>query len=230
MRGDVGVVIPAAGAGARMGGAKKAFLELDGAPLLQHVLRVFLAHARVAAIAVALPSEESGAPPEWLTAMVGESRRITIVSGGRERSDSVRAGLRALPESLGIILVHDAARPLVDRDLIDRILAAVHEGQGAVPGLPLVDTVKEVDSREHIVGTPVRHMLRRVQTPQGFPAALLRDAYERATRDGTLATDDAALVERYGGRVIVVPGTERNLKITTPLDLAMANAMLAEGL
>ncbi len=224
---SVGVVIPAAGLGARMGGVRKPFLELNGEPILAWALRAFLLHPRVTAVAVALGGEDFEAPPSWLTNL---DPRIRLVLGGETRGASVRAALEALPASVGIVAVHDAARPLVTRGIIDRCLSeVVGEGRGAVAGWPAVDTLKEVDDQGKIVATPNRDRIWHAQTPQVFPRELLLAAYRRASEAGFTNTDDAALVEGIGGEVVMVPGSARNLKVTRPEDLPLAEFYLTLG-
>ena len=227
---DVGVVIPAAGMGHRLGGVRKPFLELAGVPVLQRTLAPFLAHPRVGWIALALAPEELAAPPVWLRRTAESSApAMLLCAGGAERGDSVRAAIAAIPAEAAVLLVHDAARPLITAAVIDRTLDAVARGTGAVAAVALADTIKQVDDARRIVATPDRSRLWSVQTPQAFPAAMLRSAYARAAQDGVNATDDAALVERYGGTVIVVEGAPENFKITTPFDIRLAEALLVNG-
>lgn len=225
------VVIPAGGAGRRMGGAgggaRKQYLELLGEPILIHALRPFLAHPAIGWAVVALPAEDLAEPPSWLS---GLDPRLILVAGGAERGDSVRLALEAVPEEAEVILVHDAARPLVTREVIDRALEAALTGVGAVAAVPLADTLKEVNAEGRITGTPDRHRFWRAQTPQAFPRRLLLDAARRAAADGYQGTDDAALVEHYGGTVNVVEGAPENLKVTTPVDLVVAEALLRKRL
>ncbi len=219
----MGVAIPAAGMGARMGGTRKAFLPLGGEPLLLRSLRPFLVHPRVTCLAVALPPEDAGSPPEWLT---GVDDRIRLVPGGATRLHSVRAALAALRPGVEIILVHDAARPLVTTEIIDRCIRVAESGEGAVAGWPAVDTMKEVDPDGRVLSTPDRDALWRAQTPQAFPRGPLLEAYRRAVEEGVPATDDSALFARYGGRVRMVRGSPWNLKITHPEDLDVAELLL----
>ena len=221
--GSAAVVIAAGGSGRRMGGVRKQFAELLGEPILVHSLRPFLEHPSIVCAVVALPAEDAAAPPSWLVEL---DERVVVVAGGAERGDSVHRGLEVVPESVDIVLVHDAARPLVTRDVIDRALGAAGTGVGAVVGVPVTDTLKQVDAEGRIVGTPDRAVLRAAQTPQAFPRAMLLDAYRRAAQEGVRATDDAALVERYGGTVVVVEGSPENLKVTRPADLIVAEALL----
>lgn len=215
----VGVVVPAAGKGIRMGGVRKPFLELAGVPVLLHALRPFLHHPRVVALIVALCEEDLRSPPNWLLDL---APRVSLASGGETRGDSVRAALNALPTSVDLVAVHDAARPLVTRAIIDRCLDEVSQERGAVAGWPAVDTLKEIDSGTRVVATLPRSRIWHAQTPQVFPRALIVEAYERAAAAGEMDTDDAALVERMGGEVVMVPGSPLNLKVTRPEDLALA--------
>lgn len=151
---------------------------------------------------------------------------VDVVAGGADRSASVKAGLSALHHDDAVVLVHDVARCLAPSDLFARVIAAVRAGDPAViPGLPMTDTVKVVDSHGGVLETPDRESLRAIQTPQGF----LREVLERAHDSSRSATDDAGLVERSGGHVRVVPGDHRALKITSPLDLTVATALLQDG-
>lgn len=224
-----GVVIPAGGAGRRMGGVHKPFLDLAGRTLLEHALAPFLRSDAVAYIAVAVPAETLENPPEWLTDL---APRVILVEGGAERGDSVRNGIRALdsahPDALDVLLVHDAARPLVGDEVIDNCITAASNGRSVVAAIPVTDTIKEVDEGGRVTGTPDRRGLWAAQTPQAFPAAVLRDAYARALEDRINATDDAALVARYGTTVTVIEGAADNIKVTSPADLAVAEVLLAQ--
>jgi 2-C-methyl-D-erythritol 4-phosphate cytidylyltransferase len=213
-----------------MGGVKKPWLELAGEPVLRHTLRPFLADDRVVALVVALSAEDAADPPAWL-AMLDD--RVSTVEGGDSRAASVARAVGALPEDLDVVLVHDAARPLVDGATIDRCVLAAVSGVGAVAGIPAVDTLKEVDAGTpgadelpRIVGTPDRTRLWHAQTPQGFPADLIRRAVQRVDLFET-ATDDASLVEAIGGTVVMVRGHAHNLKVTRPADLPVAEFHLA---
>lgn len=219
----VGVAIPAAGSGLRMGGVRKPFLELLGEPLLLWSLRPFLAHPQVTAVAVALAAPELAEPPAWLREV---DPRVRLVQGGATRGESVRAALEALPPEVEVVAVHDAARPLVTREILDACLAEVAPGRGAVAGWPAVDTLKEVDEGGVIVATPPRERIWHAHTPQVFPRDLLVEAYREAARLGIGDTDDAALVERMGGTVVMVPGSALNLKVTRAGDLALAEHLL----
>lgn len=225
MSARVAVVVPAGGSGRRMGGIRKQYLELFGEPVLVHALRPFLEHPAVEWVVVALPAEDLASPPAWLSGM---DTRIRLVAGGQERGDSVRAALEAVPGSADVVLVHDAARPLVSGPIIDRALAAAVTGVGAVVAVPLADTLKEVGADQKIHATRDRSRLWRAQTPQAFPRAMLVEAYRRALSEGYAGTDDASLVERIGGEVVVVEGAEENIKVTRPADVRLAEAFLRD--
>jgi 2-C-methyl-D-erythritol 4-phosphate cytidylyltransferase len=220
---SVAVVVPAAGSGSRLGGVVKPFLDIAGVPMLLHALRPFLADPRVTCVVVALRPSDAADPPPWLADL---DDRVRIVSGGAERQDSVRAGLAAIPADADIVLVHDAARPLVSPALVDRAIEAARRGISAVAGVSATDTIQQVDASGRIVATPDRALLRHAQTPQAFPRGMIVEAYRRAAAEGIAATDDAALVARCGGTVMMIEGERENLKVTTPLDVVVATALL----
>jgi len=223
---DVGAILVAAGQGTRIGGVPKQYRALAGVPIVLRALRPFTAHREVAQVVLVLPPADAAEPPSFLRGLAGPA--LTLVAGGAERGDSVAAGLAALESVCGIVLVHDAARPFVKADVIDAVIQEARAGVGAVAAVPITDTVKELAGGGHrVLRTLPREGLWRAQTPQGFPRALLAEAYERARRDGVQATDDAALVERLGATVCVVPDSPHNLKLTTPEDLAWAEAWVA---
>jgi 2-C-methyl-D-erythritol 4-phosphate cytidylyltransferase len=225
---DVGAVIVAAGRGVRLGGGQpKQYLPIAGVPMLLRSLRPFTSHPEVRHVVVVLPAEDAAAPPPWLAPHAGEGLRL--VPGGAERGDSVACGLAALDPACAVVLVHDAARPFVTRDVLDGVIAAARGGAGAVPAIPVADTLKAEGARGVVGRTVPRDGLWRAQTPQGFPRAMLEAAHARARADGVAGTDDAALVERIGGVVRLVPGDTRNIKVTTADDLALAE-VLAERL
>jgi 2-C-methyl-D-erythritol 4-phosphate cytidylyltransferase len=212
--GEVWAIVVAGGSGSRFGDSvPKQFLELGGLRLIDWALAA--AGAACGGIVAVLPAAHLDA-----TLAAG----VTTVAGGPTRSASVRAGLAAVPADAGVIVVHDAARPLADPGLFARVIAAVRAGaDGAVPGVPVADTIKRVDpSAGLVLETLDRPALRAIQTPQAFAAAVLRRAHAGAAD----ATDDAALIEAAGGRVVVVEGDPANLKITGPDDLVRAEALL----
>lgn len=227
---DVGVVIVAAGSGTRIGGdTPKQFLEIAGVPMLLRSIRPFARHPSVAHVVVVLRDSDAAAPPAWLLPHAGEM--LSLVAGGAERSDSVAAGIAALPASCAVILVHDAARPFLDAGLIDRVIDAARAGHAVVPALAVTDTIKEMDPADpsRIARTVPREQLRSVQTPQGFPRRLLEEAYASARREGRKGTDDAALVEQAGGTVRIVAGDPHNVKVTTTEDLELAEYLMRRG-
>lgn len=215
-------IVPAGGAGTRMAdaGVRKQYLELAGEPILLRALRPLLADARIEWIVVALPPEDLGSPPFPLP------DGVIAVAGGDSRGESVRNAMAAVPEAADVVLIHDGARPLLSDVVVDRTLQAVADGAGAIAAIPVVDTLKRVADNGAIRGTVDRSGLWRAQTPQAFPRVMIEDAYRQAAVDGVTATDDAALVERYGGRVVVVEGDTRNIKVTRPEDLALAALLL----
>jgi 2-C-methyl-D-erythritol 4-phosphate cytidylyltransferase len=228
---DVGVVVVAAGEGRRFGGSvRKVYRELCGVPLLLYAVRPFAAHPDVAHVTVVLSSEDAATPPEWLSSVMGSN--LTVVAGGAERSDSVAAGLAALPESCSIVLVHDGARPLAGRAVIDAVIRQARAGVGAVAAVALRDTLKRTDPDSNpprIQETIPRQHLWRAQTPQGFPRAMLTEAYRRAGAGSPRVTDEASLVEATGAPVVIVPDSSSNIKVTTPDDLKLAEGLIKAG-
>jgi 2-C-methyl-D-erythritol 4-phosphate cytidylyltransferase len=221
---SVGVVVVAAGSGSRLGAVRpKAFVRLQGRPLLGHALGTVARLPHLRSLVVVAPQDHADpADPLWegVTLPAG----ALVVPGGAERTGSVAAGLAALDPGCDVVLVHDAARALTPLDVFERVVAAVRGGAaGVVPGLPVIDTVKTVDASGRVTGTPDRSVLRVVQTPQGFDPAVLRAAHA----SGLQATDDAALVERCGHDVVVVEGDALAFKVTTPDDLERAEHLLA---
>lgn len=222
-RRDVGVVVPAAGSGRRMGGRRKQYMELAGRPVLLRSIAPFLRRSDVLEVVVALPPDDVETPPGWL---VEADPRVRVVPGGETRGGSVRAAVEALSDGVRIVAIHDGARPLLDPQTVKRCLDAARGGKGAVAGWPAVDTMKQVDENGCILRTPDRSTLWHAQTPQVFPRELIVEAY-RSASDGDLgATDDAALVERRGGEVHVVRGSSRNIKVTRSDDMAIAETLL----
>jgi len=217
-------VIVAGGSGRRIGGpVRKQYLEIDGVPVLLRAVVPFLSDPRIQQVVVVIPADDVEAPPPWLASL-----GVRIVAGGAERGDSVRNGLAAVEAEADFVLVHDGARPFVSTEVIDRVLEAAP--QAAIAAVPVTDTIKEVEGDGTIAATPDRSRLWQAQTPQGFPREGLARAYARAHDEGLAATDDAALYERYEGPVRVVMGSYRNLKVTRPADLAVAEALaLAPG-
>ncbi|GBD33219.1 2-C-methyl-D-erythritol 4-phosphate cytidylyltransferase [bacterium HR33] len=193
--------------------------------MLLRALRPFAQHPRVAQIVVALPPAVAGSPPEWLASLAGG--RLHLVAGGATRSRSVAAALSALDGSCRIVLVHDAARPFVSAETIDRVIAAAEKGVGAVAAVPVYDTIKRSSENGRIVETVDRRSLWRAQTPQGFPREMLEAAYRKlkAPNGESDPSDDAQAVEQAGFEVVLVPDLTTNIKITTPEDFSLAEAL-----
>jgi len=225
------VILPAAGLGTRMAvghqapSAPKQFLELAGIPILIHSLRAFAQVPQVTAMYVAVRGNER----ERVEAQVAEhgfSGKVSIVTGGDTRQESVANALNALEcDDNDIVLVHDAVRPLIDPATISRTLEAVTKHNAAIVGLPAVDTIKQVERTADgaiITATIPREYIVQAQTPQGFRCGLLKRAFAEAMADGFIGTDEASIAERAGVSVAVVPGSPANLKITQPGDLELA--------
>jgi 2-C-methyl-D-erythritol 4-phosphate cytidylyltransferase len=215
------VVIPAGGVGTRFGGRlPKQFVKLGRVPVLTETVAHFTRHPAVIAVVVAAPEIHVERTRRAL-AKVTRRAPVTVVQGGGMRQDSVWLALQKVPADADVIIVHDAVRPLITRGLIDAVVAAVAESGAAICALPITETIKRV--RGGLVeATLDRSELWAVQTPQAFRGAPLREAHEKARRDGVVGTDDAMLVERLGHHVRVVRGLAENVKITTPEDLRRA--------
>ena len=221
---DVGVIIVAGGSGSRVGGGElKQFRWVAGKPMLLHSVQTFMARPDVGMVVCVLPQRYAGDPPPWLFQC--DVDRLMVSVGGRTRSESVANGLDDLPDEAAIVLVHDAARPLVDMNTIDRVVRSVRLGTSAIAALPVVDTLKAVDENGFIQRTVDRDGLWHAQTPQGFPRRLLVDAYRRASAEHIAVSDDAALLERLGIPVKVVRGSERAMKVTEAGDFARVEAL-----
>jgi 2-C-methyl-D-erythritol 4-phosphate cytidylyltransferase len=217
-------VVPAAGSGERLrAGIPKAFCELDGRTLVERAVAGLLESGAVDHVVVAVPADRIEQARQLL------AERATVVAGGANRIESVGRALAALSEAakaVDFVLVHDAARALTPPGLIVRVVDALRAGNSAVvPALRVSDTIKAVDANGVVLGTPERAGLRAVQTPQGFATDLLLRAYQRA---GSESTDDASLVEQLGGQVQVIDGDPLAFKITTPLDLLLAEAVVRQ--
>lgn len=192
-------------------------VRLGGSTILDTALAVFLQHPRVAEVVVV-------APPD-LAESLARATGVRVVPGGSTRADSVQRGLSAVSEQAELVLVHDAARPLVPARVLSNVIDALLAGATAVvPVLPMIDTVKQVDEQARVTATVHRDRLRRVQTPQGFRLEVLRAAY--AAAGVAASTDDAGVVELHGVTVLTVPGDEEAFKITTPHDLRIAELLV----
>jgi 2-C-methyl-D-erythritol 4-phosphate cytidylyltransferase len=224
VRRDVGVVIVAGGSSTRTAGTElKQFRWVAGKPALLHSLQTFMARPDVVSVVVVLPQAYAADPPPWIFQC--DIDRLMVSTGGRTRTESVYNGLEDLPDEAGIVLVHDAARPLVNDATIERVVASARRGCCTVAALPVVDTLKEVDDSGAIVRTVERERLWRAQTPQGFPREIIVRVHRDARANHVSATDDAALCERLSVPVHVVRGSERAMKLTDEADFARAEAL-----
>ena len=223
---DVGVVIVAGGQSTRTSGKElKQFRWVAGKPMLLHSLQTFMARADVVSVVCVIPNDYVADPPPWIFQC--DIDRLLLAPGGRTRMESVRNGLDDLPNEATIALIHDAARPLVDDALIDRVVKRVRAGVCVVPALPVVDTIKEADTEGRVQRTVDRSRLWRAQTPQGFPRELIERAHREGRDAAASATDDAALCERLGIPVEIVPGSERAMKVTEDGDFERIEALFA---
>ncbi len=231
------VIIPAAGLGTRMSAVSgspssksKQFFELQGTPILVHTLRKFAQCDAVSEMVVALRKNET-ATFQKQAEKEKFGKPLRVVEGGEHRQNSVANALAAIEAADDdIVLVHDAVRPFVDQDTIMGVIEAVKKYQAAIAGVPAVDTVKQVERTSDgavVIATVPRERMVLAQTPQGFRFGLLKKAFDEATADGFMGTDEASLIERAGGTVHVVMGSPRNVKITTPADLELAEFFLS---
>ncbi|MFZ0796024.1 MAG: 2-C-methyl-D-erythritol 4-phosphate cytidylyltransferase [Candidatus Korobacteraceae bacterium] len=232
------VIIPAAGLGTRMSAASggprsksKQFFELQGTPILIHTLRKFAQCNAVSEIVVALRKSEAATFQKQIE-KENFKKALRIVEGGEHRQNSVANALAAIKASDDdIVLIHDAVRPFVDQETIINVIAAVKKYGAAIAGVPAIDTVKQVDRTADgavVIATVPRERMVLAQTPQGFCFGLLKKVFDEAVADGFMGTDEASLVERSGGTVHVVMGSPRNMKITTPADMELAEFFLAQ--
>ena len=220
MAADVVVIIPAAGTGSRFGGAlPKQFQNLGGKPLVQHVIERFLVDENVMRVVVPVA--------QVLLGSVKNSERVTFVAGGATRQQSVINGLAEADEA-ELIAVHDAARPLFSPAIFHAVIAAAREAGAALPVIPVADTIHVMNEDATVARTLDRAMLGAAQTPQCFRAEVLRDVLDRAAREQVEGTDEAGLAVRFGYTVRGVPGDPRNLKITVPEDLELAESYLRQ--
>ena len=223
-------LIPAAGMGKRMGASiNKQYLLLGGLPILAHTIAAFEQSPLIDGICLVIPADEIPYCREQIVAARGFRKVIEIVAGGRERQHSVMNGLDALAHHAGVddvVLIHDGVRPFVSPDLLRESITVARNSDGALVAVPAKDTIKTV--RDGIVvDTPERDTLWQAQTPQSFRFSVIHNAHRSAAAAGFIGTDDASLVERQNGLVRIVRGDYRNIKITTPEDLILAEAFLA---
>lgn len=222
---NVCAIVAAAGAGRRMKADRpKQFLNLEGTPILVLTLRKLDASPLIDRIVVASPPE-SVEEVRKLAAEAGLTKPVTAIAGGERRQDSVAIAIRTLGEDVDLVLVHDGVRPFVGLPEIEAVIEGAERTGAAILAMPITDTVKETE-RDLVKSTLRREHLVLAQTPQVFRIDVIRDAFESAERDGYYGTDEASLVERSGHPVLLVRGSERNIKITRPVDLALARFLL----
>lgn len=219
-----GAVIVAAGSASRMGGIDKVMAPLGGEPMILRTVRAFEDCGAVKEIVIVTRQDLMGPIAELCS---GFTKIRSVVQGGSSRQESVKLGLLAFSKEVRLAAVHDGARPLVSGELIDKVIRAAHSYGAAAPAIPVKDTIKIFEGG-FIAATPDRSTLRAVQTPQVMDRDLLLGALEKAEQEGTALTDDCSAVEHIGMRVRLVEGEERNLKVTTPLDLKIAELLLEE--
>ncbi len=221
-------IIPAGGAGRRMGtGQAKQYLRLNGRPILAHTLQVFQESGFIDEIILVVPEMDVSRVRREIVNANDFSKISMVLPGGRERQDSVRNGLDAVGEDCRVVVVHDGVRPFPPAALIRRVVAEAGRGRAAIAGVPAKDTVKRADPEGLVLDTLDRRELWLIQTPQAFPAAMLKEAYRKACAENHYGTDDASLVERAGYPVVIIPGDYRNIKITTREDLVVAEHISA---
>lgn len=221
------VIIPAAGAGLRMGGATpKQFLSLEGVPIFVHTVRKFIASDAIDEVILALRREDMERAQRDVD-RERFSKPVRLVAGGSTRQETVARALAEVPPTAPVVVVHDAVRPFVELEMIQRIVDAARRSGAAIFGIPSVDTVKQVE-RQMILGTIPRERIVLAQTPQAFRAGILREAFARAAADNYTGTDESSLAERLGHNVTVLMGSDRNIKITKPSDLPLARLYIAQ--
>ncbi len=224
----VTAIIVAAGRGKRMNSnMNKVFMKLGSQPILLYSVLTFSACTRVDNIVVVAASDEVEYVERLLEKTIG-IKNWQVVAGGSERQYSIANALTCVPEESDLILVHDGARPLVSKECIESVIQVAHEKKAVVAAVAVKDTIKIVDDHKNVIDTPERNTLWSIQTPQGFDAKLLRKAYDKAEQDGYLGTDDASLVERLGVEVKIVVSSYDNIKITTPEDVIIAEALIKQ--
>ena len=223
-------LIPAAGMGKRMGASiNKQYLQLAGMPIVARTISVFEDAPFIDGIFLVIPADEIPYCREHVVEANGFRKVLEIVPGGRERQNSVMNGLRALQRQAGeldVVLIHDGVRPLISRELLWESIEVARGCDGALVAVPAKDTIKTVRDGL-VVATPDRDTLWQAQTPQAFRFGVIFAAYSAAEQEGFMGTDDASLVERHGGAVRIIRGDYRNIKITTPEDIVLAEAFLA---
>ena len=223
-------IIVAAGKGLRMQDSKrKQYKELEGKPILAHTLMAFDRCDSIDRIIVALPVKDLEFCRQTILSAAGANKKIELISGGDHRQDSVYNGLQAIKDDDGIVLIHDGVRPFIRQEHLLACIEGARKQGACILGLPVFDTVKQVNAKNEIVRTRTRDTLWLAQTPQAFQMKLIKKAHVAAKRDGFRGTDDASLVERLGAMVKIIPGSRSNIKITHPEDLKIARALLQTG-
>lgn len=226
------LIVPAAGAGERLGAeTPKPYLEIAGKTILEHTLSKFSRIDELDEVIIATSGSYSRLAEEISGRVFPSIDRVLVVEGGSERQQSIEAALEKVSESIGLVAVHDAVRPFVDRESIRKCCERMtgDKVDGAVLAVPAKDTIKIVDGNRFIVDTPPREGVWQAQTPQVFKRSVLIDAYRTARKQNVTGTDDASLVEKFGGKVTVIEGTTDNFKITYPVDLRLATLLLTEA-
>jgi len=220
-------LIPAAGSGSRMGSAvKKPYLLLANRPLLYHTLAAFDSAPSIDRIIIAVaPGEEAGCETEVVRKFPFK-KKIAIIAGGERRQESVGRLLEQVPQDTSLVLIHDGARPLITVDLIERAIAETRTWQATVVAVPVKDTIQATDEAGFVQETLSRNLLWSIQTPQTFALQLIREAHQKALKDGFIGTDEGSLVTRLGRPVKIIMGAYDNIKVTTPEDLIVAEALL----
>jgi 2-C-methyl-D-erythritol 4-phosphate cytidylyltransferase len=221
----ISAIIVAGGKGERLSSElPKQFLDLGGKPVLLRSIECIWSCTRISEMIVVVPEAFISKAREILA-----GKEVLIVAGGAERQDSVFAGLQACSIKAELIAIHDGVRPFAGKEMFERVIAAAEKYGAAIPGLPVKETIKEVESKTRkVIGTVDRTRLFAIQTPQVFKRSLIMEAHNRAQNLGFYATDDAGLVEWLGQEVVLVPGEEDNIKITTPFDFKLAENILQE--
>jgi 2-C-methyl-D-erythritol 4-phosphate cytidylyltransferase len=223
----ISALIVAAGQGLRMGSAqRKQYLQLCGSPVLVHTLRAFDQCPDIRSILVVVPPSEMDFCETEILPAASLNNKVKLIAGGRRRQDSVFNGLQYLGDAQGVVLIHDGVRPLVSMALIQACIQGAMQWGACIPGVQAVDTLKQIDTQGNILGTMPRESICLAQTPQAFSLPIIRRAHLEARRLGREATDDASLVEALGMPVHAIVGSRENIKITTPEDLAYAEALL----
>ncbi len=222
---SISLIIPAAGVGRRLRTqTPKQFLRLGAEPILVHTIKKITALPEIEKIVVALPRQKTHFLLPFIKKYKWEGR-VCVVAGGESRQDSVYKAFKSLQTPTDLILVHDGVRPFVDKRLIRKVIAATYKVGAAAPAISLTDTLKKKSPAGHLLTAP-RDSFLFVQTPQGFRTSILSEALEKAQRESFQGTDESTLVEQLGYPIALVPGSEWNIKITRPLDLILAKAII----